>query len=212
MYYRGNDERNPELFNGGYYRTASMEVGLLDSNHKQLQWGDKASSNELYIRLDIKRAAFSTPELFLDETMERCFLSSVAELDEESTLTKAKDADRSSFPPFSKLVTVVPKEHWRAIYQIADQTEKADESYSGMLYIIPGSPPPQYGIEYQIKIKDGVISDESEIWMGASYLTGTVVVPRKDTIPLSEWFDFLPIPEITGGNTSDPKLLGIEPK
>ncbi len=212
MYYRGNDERNPELFNGGYYRTASMEVGLFDSNDQQLQWGDKASSNELYIRLDIQRAPFATPELFHDDTMEQCILTPRADSDEESILQKAKGVAPSLNPSIAKLVTIEPSKHWRARYRIAASTENLDESYSGMLYLTPGSPPPHYGIEYRVKIKDGVISDESEIWMGTSYLTATVVVPRKDTIPLSEWFDFLPIPEIAGGNTHDPKLLGIEPK
>jgi Planctomycete cytochrome C len=212
MYYRGNDERDSGLFNGGYYRTASMEVGLFDSQEKQLHWGDKPSSNELFIRLDIKRAAFATLELFSDKTMESCFLSPNGELDEESHLAKSKGADPSSRAPFSKFVTVVPNEHWRAIYQIVGPNEKIEEDDPGMLYIIPGSPPPHYGIAYRIKFVNGVISEESEIWMGASYLTGMVVLPKKDTITLSEWFDFLPIPEITGGNTKDPKLLGIKPE
>ena len=45
--------------------------------------------------------------------------------------------------------------------------------------------------------------------MGCVFVLSNMVVPPAGTIPLHEWFDFRPIPEIVGDNTTDPELLGI---
>ena len=37
-----------------------------------------------------------------------------------------------------------------------------------------------------------------------------LIPPAQQGVAFHEWFDFRPIPEITGGNSTDPKLLGIE--
>ncbi len=67
-----------------------------------------------------------------------------------------------------------------------------------------------YGIEYDLQINGGVISSESHIWMGSIYnLAGQLLIPADNRIVLGEWFDFRPIPEIEGKNTTDPVLLGI---
>jgi hypothetical protein len=67
-----------------------------------------------------------------------------------------------------------------------------------------------FGIKYRLKIVAGRISPESELWMGSMYhLAGRVIVPAAGTVLVDRWFDFRPIPEIEGSNTSDPKLLGI---
>ncbi len=54
----------------------------------------------------------------------------------------------------------------------------------------------------------GKLTRESEVWM-ESVFNGVAIDWTDDSmIAPGEWFDSRPIPEIVGGNTSDPKLLG----
>jgi hypothetical protein len=69
IYYRGNDERSPELFNGGFYRTAELLVRLVDRNGAPIEFGDAVSPNELSIEFKATRAAGATQQLFSPRTM-----------------------------------------------------------------------------------------------------------------------------------------------
>jgi len=60
VYFRGNDERNEALFNGGFYRTARLEIWLVDEAGSRLGWGD-AASGPLFVEFEIHRAA-QTPD------------------------------------------------------------------------------------------------------------------------------------------------------
>ena len=44
--------------------------------------------------------------------------------------------------------------------------------------------------------------------MSAVYTNPRIAHPHR--VPWTEWFDHHPIPEITGPNSGDPKLLGVE--
>ncbi len=210
-YYRGNDERNPQLFNGGYYRTATFEVALVDVQGKKLEWGDDVPSDYLLIKLDVKRAPFASPQLFSDDAMQNCFITRNATSAIVDASERVDTDDLSHSSELVRLTTVVPNEHWTGSYRIIDLKDKRAD-YDGKLFLTPGTPPTHYGIEYKIKIVDGKISEESEIWMGSIYNSGVVMLPNPDRIQLSEWFDFLPIPEITRANSTDPALIGIKPK
>jgi hypothetical protein len=45
--------------------------------------------------------------------------------------------------------------------------------------------------------------------MGSLFWTPAIEHPNQGKVPLKEWFDDEPIPEVTGENTKDPVLLGI---
>lgn len=210
-YYRGNDERNPQLFNGGYYRTATFEVALVDVQGKKFELGDDVPSDYLFIKLDVKRAPFASPQLFSDDAMQNCFITRNATLAIQDASDRTVMDDQSHSSEAVRLATVVPNEHWTGSYRIIDLNDKRDD-YAGKLFLTPGTPPPHYGVEYTIKIVEGKISEDSEIWMGSIYNSGVVVLPNPDRIQLSEWFDFLPIPEITRANSTVPALIGIKPK
>ena len=68
-YYRGNDERNEKLFNGGYYRTATLRLSLIDEEDRPVQLKEPLPGSRLFIRLEIERASRSTPSLFTDAIM-----------------------------------------------------------------------------------------------------------------------------------------------
>jgi len=203
-YYRGNDERSPKLFNGGYYRTATMQVGLFDANKTLLRWGDPIDDNGLFIQLIVSRAAFATSELFQDESMKGVSLA--RDFPNSGSIETETDDDKSV-----KLETLIPGESWQATYRIDSPNWKDQGQLSGLLYLGNDVSHPHYGIQYDIHCEDGKIDEKSEIWMGAILLVSNVFDVPEGSIPLNEWFDFLPIPEITNGNTDDPVLLGIKP-
>jgi len=196
-YYRGNDERNKELFNGGYYRTATMRISLRDDNGKLINWNESIGTSECFIHLEIEKAPYATPSLFTKEVMGQCFLSQGREVNPQLN----KDADAVY------LSESLPLQKWEASYRLGDPATWREGETSGMIYLYNGTP--QYGIKYDIHLVDGVINNASEIWMGPSLLPGNVDLPEDQSITLAEWFDFLPIPEITQPNSTDPVVLGI---
>ncbi len=53
-YYRGNDERDARLFNGGYYRTATLSVWLSDAEGNRLEWNDEVGDQALFVSMEIQ--------------------------------------------------------------------------------------------------------------------------------------------------------------
>ncbi len=209
VYYRGNDERSKALFNGGYYRTATMILSLRDESNRELRWGDQCSG-DLFITVEIQRAPFATPALFTDEIMNNCWLSMAASqvTDSATKLDKAR-----AF--FSE---VEDGERWIASYPIGspnrldDVPADASEWKSGRLVgrvDVVSSGWVHFAILFDLTQIDGRIDSGSDLWMGAVVKPSNFVIPSEGTILVTEWFDFLPIPEITEPNSLDPLLLGI---
>ncbi len=210
VYYRGNCERNPKLFNNGNYRTSTLHVALCDLTGKEINWGDPLPA-ALAVRFEIQRAPGATRQLFSDEIMSGVFLSS----QHFDQMPKRREK------PIRVLSPVVPGERWAAIYPITTGPINAQGELLGRVYVhakgmgVAGDEHElaaqcHYGIEYQIKIADGRIGEGSQLWANAIYLTGVVQWPAgPGNVPFNQWFDKDPIPEITGTNSTDPKLLGI---
>lgn len=203
-YYRGNDERNQELFNGGYYRTAKLTIDLTDAEKQPLNWGDDIGDGHLLVRCEIEKSPNTTPALFPRHMKSNTFLS--------TQVTGKPIPELADQPvPFE---TLEDGQRWEAWYPIE---VSRDGRFSGMIYLIRGSVEEQrprgsihYGIQYELTIRDGKLAEVSEIWMGSLFnLPGKLAFPPEGQIPIAQWFDFLPIPEIVGDNTTDPGLLGI---
>ncbi len=207
VYYRGNDERNPKLFNGGYYRTANLDVWLSNSDGTRLKWDDPVDDDSLFITLQIKRAPIATSQLFTPRVMSGIFMSRQVPDEDPAEL---KDAPVGFIP-------VEEGERWIAHYLITDSAKSLDDELKGMVYVYQGklvgsrvSGRIHYGIEFDIIVSDGKISRESEVWMGSIFNLGAgLLIPADNRMALGEWFDFRPIPVIEGENTTDPELLGI---
>jgi mono/diheme cytochrome c family protein len=204
-YYRGNDERNERLFNGGNYRTATFELTLCDAQGRRLHWGDAIPADGWKVVLDIHRSPHAAASLFTDDIMSGVFLSSRPQgLDGEQPA-----ADRAY------AATIEPGEHWRLEYPLPAPEPSGHEA-SGIVYVCQARPSrgehagtPHYGISYQLHWPEGRIAPQSELWMGNLFVLSHLHFPEPGKVPLNEWFDFLPIPEIEGDNTSDPRLLGV---
>lgn len=197
-YYRGNDERNQSLFNGGFYRTANLNVQLVDREGNSVDYQTDCSTGKLAIRFRMERAAGATRELFTQRLLGSTFASSsfrgTESADDKVMLQSEGDLD-----------------HWALTYPI--EISESGQA-SGELYLYYGSLDRNrihYMIHYDLKrTESGKLDPTSEVWMGSAYnLAGRVIVPGEDEIPLDHWFDFRPIPEIEGENSVSAELLGL---
>ena len=205
-YYRGNDERNPKLFNGGFYRTATIDLLLVDANGNPIQWDDQASE-EMFVEIAIDRAPQATRELFTDRVRAAVSL-------QHYNLSHQVDGDKSKFD------VEKDEQRWRARIALP-KIDGQDGRTAGMIYLMYGvdhavkstsgaTPRPHFGIRYEIELDQGKVVEPSTLWMGSMYtLGGRVLVPNKDQVLLDRWFDWRPIPTIEGEGSSDPKLLGL---
>ena len=204
-YYRGNCERNPELFNGGNYLTATFRVSVCGKDHQELEVGDAVPQGETFVRMDLERGPGTTDTLFSPELMSSVFLS--------EQFYDAQEESLRDTP--MRLETAEPGRRWVAFIPIGSLLEKA--TLKGLIYVYTGRidgekvrGEPHYAIKYDLASADGRLTDDSDLWMN-SFGNGAVALPEPDgKIPYREWFDYRPIPPIVGENTKDPKLLGVE--
>lgn len=206
-YYRGNDERSDKLFNNGYYRTATLRLRLIDEHDQPLSLGQTVAGSQLFIRLEIERAAQAAPALFADPLMRAI------------RLTRRTADDKSPLPNDEpvRLETQKSGDRWQAKYRLSEFTGQTETALNGTVYVYAGANETnesvlgqiQYGIVYGLRIRDRTLLDNSELWLGPVLVPGNFQYPAEGKITLAEWLDTNPIPEITGEQTSDPQLLGV---
>lgn len=206
-YYRGNDERDPRLFNGGFYRTCTMRVWLCGSDGTILHWGDVVPDGPCSIRFEIEQSPGAADALFAEDIWNNTFLSPVPP--QQPLVDPATEVARFREEGPRRWVAEVP----------LDLAAAGETPLHGTIYLYRGVPDPgqpvsadpHYAAEYTLRVVDGRIAPDSELWMGYIFRTGNVLPTPEGKIPEDEWFSFRPIPEIEGEQTtSDPRLLGIE--
>jgi mono/diheme cytochrome c family protein len=205
-YYRGNCERNKELFNGGNYLTCTFRINLCDANSHPVEIGDSLPPGGLYARMEIQRAPGTPDSLFSKELMGSVFLSQT--FYEDAASNKLRDRP-------ARLETLAEGQRWAARVPLGPPGPQG--ALAGLIYVYTGRidgdrvrGEPQYGIKYDLYAADGKLTAQSDLWM-SSFGNGAVAPPTQPKlIPFREWFDYRPIPAITGANTKDPKLLGVD--
>jgi hypothetical protein len=219
VYYRGNDERSDRLFNGGFYRTAELEIWLTDRDGMPLKWGDTVDG-PLSVEFVIKRSPHTSSHLFSDHIMSVIGLCREVVVNTRDNRQHSKEVSVGRVIP---MTAVEADQQWRSRFPIEkfhqsvskSDTVAAGESITqGNLYVVQNTSKPKvhYGVEYEIRLdNERRILPSSKLWMGSIYnLNGRVFVPRQgEKILLDRWFDFRPIPEISSPQTDDPELLGI---
>ena len=211
-YYRGNDERNPKLFNNGDYRTATFHVSLVDADYQSVNAGDSLSDRQLYIRLEIDRPPFTPDFLYDPDMMNLMFLTAQCE------------PFLGRWQPVSdavQLTEIEPMQKWEALFPVDVATCCPDSHAEGTVYVCEkhfypsslsflgqqrGGSRFHYGIRYQLDVTDGRLAASSDVYMGALYRTRKFPTWR---VPMSEWFSHEPIPVLPGENSKDPELLGL---
>ncbi len=204
-YYRGNDERDPALFNGGFYRTATFRVELRDADGSPLEWNSPWPSSAA-VHLELVQAPFATRALFDPKLIE---LGGLWDADPWIP-------DLRGDPRVVHLQPVPGRDDaWEADFPIA--IDSATTTARGTVFYYrslpevgkPSRGEVHYAIEYDLRNEGGKIGGQSQVWMESLYNVSKIDFPAEGKITPAEWFSAVPIPEIVGGNTSDPKLLGI---
>ena len=211
-YYRGNDERSPQLFNGGFYRTATFRLSVRDAQQRQIDFGDSVGGGPLSVRVELQRAAHATPRLFTPAIMRDVVLSPVPA--------------RHEFPDLaehvSRFETLEEGELWECYYPIETPATAADDDLpdrrlQGWIYLCKGTVNDKklggshhFRIEYDLEIVDGRLGEGSNLTMGCLDRFNTLQMTPPELIQQIEWFDYRPIPEITAPQTADDELLGVD--
>jgi hypothetical protein len=206
-YFRGNDERNPNLFNGGFYRTCTFRLELRGPEGQRLEWGDPWPAAAT-IHLEVHQSPFATDALFDTQVMQRGGLWDadpwIADLHGDERAVHMRPAqDKEGI--------------WEADFPILIDQATADEPLEGAVYYYRTLPAVgrksqsevHYLLGYKLVKTNETIGSRSEVWMESLYNVPKIDFPERGKITPAEWFSAIPIPEIVGGNTSDPVLLGI---
>jgi hypothetical protein len=189
-YFRGNDERDPRLFNGGDYCTATIQISLCTEDGKAITHGAKVTG-KLFLRVQINRAPFTADQFFTPAIMKHVGLKG-------NWLNQVGATGGST--EYIRFSTVVPHQKWEAVYPIAQPTTSRPESLEGIVYLCMNLNLPHYGIQYRLDFEKDVISSNSHLWMAPVFFT---------IASLNNWFSHTPIPELPHKNTDDPYLLGL---
>ncbi len=205
-YYRGNCERNPELFNNGHYLTATFHVHLCDAKGNVVGVGDPIPAEGLYVYFEIERAP-GTPDMLFDRRMMATVFFS------EEFFEHQRDEPLPDKPTL--LEAIEEGQRWAARIPIRKQPR--GNHLAGLIYLYMGrfegrriQGDVSYAIKYDLYIADERLDAESDLWM-SSFCGPSVAEPvPAGMLPFDEWFDHRPIPAITGENTKDPKLLGVD--
>ena len=210
-YYRGNDERDESLFNGGFYRTATIDLNLASRSDPQLRWGESVEE-PLFIEVQIRRAPKATREQFTNRIAELCSIQHYSQMPigvQENLKFKVLEQENL----------------WSVKVPLPDPMQQTgDRHLEGMIYLMYGTQPsedqlprPHFAIKYDLHFEVGKkfsepplrIGSDSVLWMGSMYtLNNRVLVPNAEQVLLDRWFDWRPIPEIEGTPSEDPSLLG----
>ncbi|HIF00257.1 MAG: hypothetical protein ABGZ23_24270 [Fuerstiella sp.] len=212
-YYRGNDERSPKLFNNGNYRTATFHVSLCDGKGQEVGPRADVAGRNLFLKFEIDRPPF-TPDFLYDQQMMNTMF-----------LTAQCDRFLGADAPISDAISLTETEtmqHWEALFKIrnADACSHCEDC-RGTVYLCEkyfydsklkflgkrrGGSRFHYGIRYDLKTSEGILVDDSDVYMGALYRTRKLPTWR---VPMTQWFSHEPIPVLPSENVHDPELLGI---
>jgi len=209
VFYRGNDERNPKLFNGGNYRTATFYLDLCSQDGHPVIHGDPVNFQNLYFRVRFQRAA-GTPDYFWKPSR---MANIYASRDPGKFHWRSKEPEE--LVPMTETVAM---QEWEFLYPISIFTQKENPgSVAGTFYICEKRFDDSHEIlggrfhcafSFDLRMESSLLAPQSDIWMGALYRKRSL---RIWEIPESEWLSPSMIPEIAGKQSSkDPVLLGIQ--
>ena len=210
-YYRGNDERNPGLYNGGNYRTAEFTIDLCNNSNEKIIYNSSIDHKNLFLRVTITKTPNTSKHFWTDEKMNTIYATS-----NSGKFHWSKDQVIDSMN-LSKLDS---KNEWQFKYPL-EKFSVGDETrlIKGIIYlcekrfndsgnVIGGRF--HYAFQFDLKTISNKLSDSSDLWMGPLYRKRSL---RIWEIPESEWLstDPIPINQITGSG-NNPILIGIDKK
>lgn len=202
VFFRGNDERTAKLWNGGHYRTCTFTVRFIDAVGKTLTEDNRPTAFPIAIEVIIERSPFTAEGFWQEAVMRTMFLTnSYAPLDRDapSSIMRVPVETLEPLQRFRAVMPVLPAAQHQAEGTLYLCEHLSYQSIAGSRY--------HFAIPYRLVLRDGLVTADSDVWMGALYRTRRVPHWR---LPLAEWFSDQPIPELPGPQTTtDPTALGL---
>ncbi len=189
-YYRGNDERNPNLYNGGNYRTSEFYIDLCNNEGQSVNYDSQVSAENLFIRVAIKRSPNTAEYFWKKERMNRIY---VTKNSGKFHWTKDKITDSV------KLIETEHEKSWEFRYPLIDF--HIDNHIKGIIYLCEKRKSDNgnliggrfhYAFQFNLEINEDRLDPMSDVWMGPLYRKRSL---RIWEIPETEWLSSMPIPE-----------------
>ncbi|HBJ33703.1 MAG TPA: hypothetical protein DDZ51_02850 [Planctomycetaceae bacterium] len=208
-YFRGNDERNPQMFNGGQYRTVTFDVNLESRDGTPLNYGSSLSNQPVFLKVRFIRAPHTSSGYYTREYMKRMYL----------TMQSGRFLGRDQ-PVGDRLEWTEIEEGrvWEARFQLPEgdhfpetwkenerrkplDTTTASALHRGVVYLCEERLDENqnvlggrfhFAIEYTLKEVNGELMQTSDLFMGTNYRGSNFT---KYDIIEEEWLSSKPIPE-----------------
>jgi hypothetical protein len=204
-YYRGNDERDDRLFNGGNYLTASFRVSVRTDDAAEASHGQLLAGRRPGLRIEIIRAPHTPDFFWTPDRMKHTYVT---------MQNNPFMGSRGPVPDRVPLTEIEPMQRWEAIYALP-VPRRGPARLRGLIYlceeqhadgkIIGGRF--HYAVEVDLHLQDGKLLDQSDLWMNSTYRGRKFALYQ---IPDEEWFTDQPLPIKPAPGPSDPKALGID--
>ena len=214
-YYRGNDERSEEMFEGGNYRTVTFDLWIEDSEGKRIAPGDevvadRSSPSPMNLVVRFTRSPSTSSGYFTEKYMRRMYLTMRAgeflgrdePVDDriDWTMTEHERVWIARVPmPRSIIRRNQPEPGAKVeIERYVDLERPLDRG--GIVYLceerydrdrmIGGRF--HYAIRYDLRIENGTVTEASDLWMQATYRGRNFADLQIED---DEWLSSVPIPE-----------------
>lgn len=213
-YFRGNDERRDDLFNGGVYRTVTFELSLQDAAGRDWKVGDRIQDDQgrwrdAFLFVQFIRSADTSSGYFTADYMKRMYLTQTVG---EFLGVKQPVADRvdwtmqtpnqvwqARFPiDLSKPMPVPPDKQTRRERAMALTITPGDAE--GLVYLCEERYEVErllgaryhYAVQFRLDVNEGRILPTSDLWMGALYQGRNF---GNLQIQPQQWLSDSPLPE-----------------
>ena len=210
-YYRGNDERNPGLYNGGNYRTAQFTIDLCNSSNDTIGYDSLVDYKNLFLRVTISKTPNTSNHFWSKKKMDTIYVTANSEkfhwsknrLHDATNLYKIDSKNEWQFKyPLQSFSVGNQNRLIKGIIYLCEKRYNQNNSLIGGRF--------HYAFQFDLKIISNEISNTSDLWMGPLYRKRSL---RIWEIPESEWLSTDPIPiNQMNDRNKDPILIGIDEK
>ena len=207
-YYRGNDERNPGLYNGGNYRTAEFNIDLCNILNEPASSEKLINSKDLYLRVRIIKSPNTAEHFWQNYKMENIYATSNSEKfhwnkDQITDAVHLNKIDENQWEfkyPLEKFALGEEPQIIRGIVYLCEKRKSSKGMVIGGRF--------HYAFQFDLKLFSKKFDATSDLWMGPLYRKRSL---RIWEIPENEWLSPDPIP-INENNKKikSPTLLGID--
>ena len=207
-YFRGNDERNPALYNGGNYRTAEFTIDLCNNLNEPANYDELINSKDLYLRVRIMKSPNTAKHFWQKDKMGNIYATSNSEKfhwykDQITDAVNLKNIDDNQWEfkyPLEEFILGEDDQIIRGIVYLCEKRKSSNNMVIGGRF--------HYAFQFDLKLFSKKFDSTSDLWMGPLYRKRSL---RIWEIPEKEWLSSDPIPINEKKNEiNNPTLLGID--